>query len=350
MINDINCISKLLENCNDKTEIAIFTHKYPDPDAIASMMATKWLIQKISPIKAVKLIYDGAISHPQNQVMDNLLEPNMTNIDSLKEIKFDKIILVDTIPNSAGTGKIKDIQFDLVIDHHKEPPEQLSQLYYNIHAGSCASTIYQFIKHHEIQFDEDSEIDKRVATAILVGIATDTEMLCSPETTELDVQSWSDLLSKRDPNLLSRIIKYNIPKVWVEHKASIVQKVHISDGIAVVGIGLLDSKHRDLISSIADDIKTWDEVHTAIVYALLDGETMVGSVRSSNSGISVPALCKTLGENKSGNGGGKPGKGAYSYPLGGGSIDDEEDEPIVDLTWKLFEVKEKSRILKTIKG
>ena len=350
MNNDINCITKLLENCDETTEISIFTHKYPDPDAIASMMAVKWLIQKISPVKIIRLIYDGAISHPQNQVMDNLLEPNMTCADSIQHMKIDKAILVDTVPDSAGTGKLPEFEFDLVIDHHKEPSEQTAKQYYNTHNGSCASTIYQFIKHHNLEFDEDSEIDKRVATAILVGIATDTEMMCSPETTESDVQAWSDLLEKRDPNLLSRIIKYGVPKLWVETKASIMQKVQISDGIAVVGIGMLDSKHRDLISSIADDIKTWNEVHTAIVYALLDGNIMTGSVRSSDSGISVPTLCKTLGSSKKGNGGGKPGKGAYSYSLGGSSLDDEEDEQIADMTWKLFEIKEKSRILKTIKG
>lgn len=349
MTISLDCLKTALENCSDTTEIAIFTHKFPDPDAISSMMALKWLIQKISPVKIVSLMYDGGISHPQNQVMDNLLEPNMSKIDEFGSLeRYSKFFLVDTIPGNAGVGK-NIVTFDLVIDHHKEP-EQISTPYYNIHAGSCAATIYQLIKHHQLEFDEDSEIDKRVATAILVGIATDTELLCSPDTTTVDVETWSELLTKRDPSVLARIIKYGRPKLWVETKASIIQKVQIHDGIAIVGIGMFDSKHRDLISDIADDIKSWDEVHTAIVFAILDGETIAGSVRSTNSGISVPALCKNLGTSKKGQGGGKPGKGAYTYPLGGSNIEDDEDEEIANKTWELFEIKELSRILKTVKG
>jgi len=347
-MTNINCVNEALKDCNDSTEIAILTHKFPDPDAISSMMALKWLIQKISPVKIINLIYDGGISHPQNQVLDNLLEPNMIKIDDLGSSleKYSKFFLVDTIPINAGIGK-NLINFDLVIDHHKEP-EQLPTSYYNIHAGSCAATIYQLIKHNKLEFDEDSEIDKKIATAILIGIATDTEVLCSQETTTIDVQTWSELLNKRDHGILSRIIKYGRPKLWVETKASIISKVKIHDGLAIVGIGMFDSKHRDLIADIADDIKSWDEVHTAIVFAMLDGNTISGSVRSTNSGISVPSLCKILGTTKKGQGGGKPGKGAYTYPLGGSSIDTDEEEEIAQKTWELFEIKEYHRILKTV--
>jgi nanoRNase/pAp phosphatase (c-di-AMP/oligoRNAs hydrolase) len=348
MATSLDCLTKALENCDDTAEVAIFTHKYPDPDAIASMMALKWPIQQISPIKIISLIYDGTISHPQNQVMDNLLEPNMTKVEEITNLdRYTKFFLVDTIPSNAGIGQHK-IDFDLVIDHHKEPAEQVAPQYYNIHAGSCAATIYQLIKHHGKQFDEDLETDQRIATAILVGIATDTEVLCSPETTTQDVHTWSELLDKRNPSVLQRIIKYGRPKLWVETKAAIIPKVQIHDGLAIVGIGMFDSKHRDLISDIADDIKSWDEVHTAIVFAMLDGETLAGSIRSTNSGISVPSLCKTLGSNKRGQGGGKPGKGAYSYPLGGCSIEKIDDEEIAKKTWELFEMKESNRILKTI--
>lgn len=349
MLSSLECVDTSLEGCDDTTEIAIFTHKYPDPDAISSMMALKWLIQKISPVKVVNLLYDGGISHPQNQVMDNLLEPNLIKVDEHGSLeRYSKFFLVDTVPSNAGTGR-QAVIFDLVIDHHKEPVEQQGHLYFNMHAGSCAATIYQIIKHHKLEFDEDSEIDKRIATAILVGIATDTEVLCSSETTTVDVQTWSELLDKRDATILTRIIKYGRPKLWVETKANIIPKVQIHDGLAIVGIGMFESKHRDLISDIADDIKSWEGVHTAIVFALLDGDTIAGSVRSANSGISVPGLCKTLGTLKKGQGGGKPGKGAYTYPLGGGSIEDDEEEEIAKATWDLFQTKELQRIQKLIK-
>lgn len=348
--NQLDCIALVLEGITETSTIGIFTHRFPDPDAISSMMALRWVIQKLTGAKVVDLIYEGKISHPQNQVVDNLLEPNLKDVDELEDIAYNKCFLVDTVPDNAGCGQFKDIRFDLVIDHHKEPPKIETDNYINLHAGSCASTIYQIIKKNDLTFDPDSEIDKRVVSGILVGIATDTDTLCSPDTTKLDVLAWSELLEYRDPDTLARILNYEKPKLWVEKKAEIFPQVKIVEGLAVVGIGVIDNKHRDLIADIADDIRSWEEVNTAVVFALIDGSSIEGSIRSCNSAISVPNLSKKLGSGKGGAGGGKAGKGAYKYNLGGSSIDEHDSPEIKELTWALFDKKEKERVFQIIRG
>ena len=348
--NQLDCIKKALEGLTDTNTIGIFTHRFPDPDAISSMMALKWVIQQLTGIKVIELLYEGKISHPQNQVLDNLLEPNLRNVDEIEDAVYTKNFLVDTIPDNAGVGKFKNIRFDLVIDHHKEPPKIDTDHYCNLHAGSCAGTIYEIIKSYELEFDPDSEIDKRIVVGILVGIATDTDTLCSPDTTKIDVDAWAQLLEYRDPDILARILNYEKPKLWVEKKAEIFSQVKPIEGLAIVGIGPIDNKHRDLIADIADDIRSWEEVNTAIVFALIDGSRIEGSVRSCNSSISVPNISRELGTGKGGTGGGKAGKGAYTYSLGGSSIDKHDSQEVAELTWALFDRKERERIFKIIKG
>ena len=65
--------------------------------------------------------------------------------------------------------------------------------------------------------------------------------------------------------------------------------------------------------------------------------------------MSVPKLCKDLGEAKKGNGGGKLGKGAYLYGMGGGGIDEDDDEATKVKTWDLYNEKERNRILRQMK-
>jgi len=348
--NQLNFLSNALEGIDENSTIGIFTHRFPDPDAIGSMMALRWTIQKLAGTKVIDLIFEGKISHPQNQVFDNLLEPNLRDVEEIPEIMYDKCFLVDTVPDNAGVGSFNDVKFDLVIDHHKEPPKIETDNYINLHAGSCAGTIYQIIKNNNLVFDMDSEIDKRIVTGILVGIATDTDTMCSPDTAKIDISTWSDLLEFRDPDILARILNYEKPKFWVEKKAEIFSQVIIVEGLAIVGIGRIDNKHRDLIADIADDIRSWEEVNTAIVFALVDGLRIEGSIRSSNSAISVPNLSKKLGSGKGGTGGGKAGKGAYKYSLGGSNIDENDSPEVKDLTWALFDRKEQERIFKITKN
>jgi hypothetical protein len=87
---------------------------------------------------------------------------------------------------------------------------------------------------------------------------------------------------------------------------------------------------------------------TSFAFALVDGVRIEGSVRSKDTAVSVPKLCKDLG-GKYGNGGGKLGKGAYKFDLGGGSIDDEDNEGTRAKTWELFSEKERCRILRVIR-
>ena len=88
---------------------------------------------------------------------------------------------------------------------------------------------------------------------------------------------------------------------------------------------------------------TWEEVHTGIVFALVDGERIEGSVRSTNVSVIVPDLAKKLG-GKHGQGGGRRGKGAYRYDLAGASVEDEDDDDTRLKMWELYQDKETKRI------
>jgi nanoRNase/pAp phosphatase (c-di-AMP/oligoRNAs hydrolase) len=342
-----NSFKKLIKDKSPK-KIAIFTHSCPDPDAIGSIMAFTWMISKLDPNIECNGFYDGPVSHPQNIALVNLLDPNLRPVVEFIQAEYDFFVVVDAVPANAGLGG-NTISFDLCIDHHKEIPNGgFKGLFLNLKAGSCCATIYNLIEKLGYEFADDNDHDSKVATAIMVGISTDTESLMSDDATNYEFTAWQSLFEFRNPAILKRIVNFGRPKYWIEHKANAAKNALVEDGIAVVGIGAITAYHRDMIADMADEMVGWEDVNTAVAFAIIDGERIEGSVRSRNASVMVPNLCKEFA-GKYGAGGGKLSKGAYRYSLGGTAFDDEDNDEIKKKTWELLNEKETKRLFRIIK-
>ena len=285
---------KLIEG---KKKAAIFTHPAPDPDAIGAMMGMQWLLDKHCAIET-DLFCGGEISHPQNKTMVNLLDPGMKSVVDFTPEDYDLTILVDTVPSYAAVNN-KKFDFDVVIDHHPET-NGFKALYINLKAGSAAATVYHLIHDLGYEFDRTVDADTRVATAIIVGVYTDTENMLSEDSTNFERDAFGGTLEARDVESLKRIVHYERPKLWVKLEAEATMKLiggeaTIDDGVAVVGLGLIPEKHRDVIADVAQKLISWEDIHTSVVFAIVGNESMQGSVRSNNSTTIVPDVCKRLG-------------------------------------------------------
>lgn len=330
--------------------VAILTHKCPDPDAISSMMAMSWMLDKMVGLDS-HMFYDGEVSHPQNGSMVNLLSPDLRKIEDYKPDAHCLHILVDTIPSHAGKGDF-DIKFDVVIDHHRDLPHS-SYDGITIHkkAGSCAAIVFDMMKDlvpADKWLDDEIDNDVKLATALIAGIMTDTHFLLADDCTELERHAFNELFEYRNPAFLNQIVFFKRRKFWVDRKANAISEAEIDEeGYAVVGLGLIPEKERDLIADMADEMVSWASVETAIAFAVVGGDRIEASVRSLNATLSVSDFCKKLG-GKHGSGGGKHGKGAYQLPLAGFSIDDDEDETDAQEAWESIKKREAKRISKII--
>jgi nanoRNase/pAp phosphatase (c-di-AMP/oligoRNAs hydrolase) len=343
-----NALQQKLEN---KTKVALFTHKFPDPDAIGSMMGLNALLNRKFHLEA-ELFFDGEISHPQNIAISNLLDPQLKPVSDYIPANFDLRILLDTIPINAGVGNHK-VDFDVVIDHHKDLPNGgYNGLVIHLKTGSCCSIVFKLIESlcdDGVFFEDDNDADSKVATAMIAGVVTDTEYMVSDDSTELEFDTFSKLFPYRNSNFLKQIVFFKRPRFWIDIKAKAATAADIDeDGYAIVGLGLIPESQRDIISDMAEEMISWASVETAIAFAVVGGVRIEGSVRSLNPSVSVSDFCKRLG-GRFGVGGGKLGKGAYRYDLSGMSIDPDEDEEIRRKTCDLIREKEIKRIQRMIR-
>ena len=342
-------LSGLFEDQEDR-KVAIFSHPCPDPDAIASMMGISWLLEKTFGIES-HMFYAGEVSHPQNGSMVNLLSPALQRICEYDASKFNINILVDTIPSHTGVGKNK-IDFQVVIDHHRELPHDFDGVLIHKKCGSCAAIVFDLIKYlvpKENWFTDEVDADTKVATALIAGIMTDTNFMMSDDCTEYERNAFSELFEYRNSGFLHQIVFFKRRKFWIDKKAEACTTAKIDEeGTAVVGLGLIPEKERDLIADMAEEMVSWASVETAIAFGVIGGDRIEGSVRSLNASLNVSEFCKKLG-GRHGTGGGKHGKGAYQLPLAGFSIDpDEEPADALD-AWESIRKRESKRIMRVLK-
>lgn len=357
MVRGVDDLDKLIlkakkDTSEDKTvRAAIFGHAFPDPDCIGSQMGLTWLLLKKYNIEA-DCFYCGEISHPQNSAMTNLLDPNLIKAEEYKSEKYTLNFLVDTVPSNAGTGG-KTVIWDAVIDHHKDNSiNGCKALFIHMKTGSCASIIYHMMESLSLDnwLEEDNDYDCRVATALIVGIVTDTEYMMSDDATELEFDAFKNLFPFRSAKHLRDIVFFKRPKSWIEMSALACREAEIDgEGYAIVGLGLIPEKQRDIVAAVADEMLTWASVESAIAFAVVGSDKLVGSVRSANASLSVSELCKKLG-GKHGSGGGKHGKGAYTFSLGGMAIDPDDNEELNLKTWDAIKAKEQARIDRLLKS
>lgn len=341
---------KILKQFADSEKtVAIFSHRCPDPDAIGSMMGMRWLIQKQYGLNS-KLYYDGEVAHPQNVSLDNLLEPGLLKAQDFYNAEdHDLHILVDTIPDNAGVGG-HDIKFDIVIDHHRDVPKDYNGVLIHRKVGSCAGIIYDLIKKlvdKSNWFDDETDGDTKVATALIAGIVTDCMFLMADDTTEFERNAFNELFEYRNSNHLHQIVFFKRPRLWIDKKATGCVEADVDgEGYAIVGLGIIPSSQRDLIADMADEMISWATVETAIAFGVVGGDRIEGCIRSLNASVNVPELCKKLAS-KSGNGGGKHGKGAYRIDLSP-AFDPDEEEDDLHSAWASLKSRETKRIRRLI--
>lgn len=344
-------LDALLKKHMDGTaRAAIFSHRFPDPDAVGSMLGMQWLLLRKYQIES-DLFYFGDVAHPQNATMCNLLEPGMQKVEDYNAELYGLRILVDAIPKNAGVNG-HEIVFDLVIDHHRDLPQDYDGVLVHMKIGSCSAAVFDIIKklctENTPWFEHSIDFDTKVATALITGIMVDTTFMLSDDTTEYERVAFDQLFPYRDSKVLHDVIFFKRPKFWIDKKAQGCATATIEQqGYAIVGLGLIPEKSRDLLADMADEMVSWASVETAIAFGIVGGDRIEGCVRSLDSSLAVSDFCKILGT-EDGSGGGKQGKGAYRIVLSPKIEPDEDPEELQEVL-DILTKREVGRIMKLIK-
>ncbi len=312
---------KLVDEHKDKKWI-ICSHDNPDPDSIASCLGMVHILDFLG-VEDTIVTYCGEISHPQNRAMINVLQLRITkwhDIEPLEGI----YVFVDC---SFGQKNISiNKKPRLVVDHHKISTTDKEVLFIHDEVGACSTLILDLalsITHSkepdleesgpEQCFDPDEEGTKELATALAIGIKTDTLDFLNETTTGDDFQAFRLLGKYLSDEKFGRIVNYEFPPYVLDYeKTAWENKRNEYVPHFITGLKYLDESKSDCIPTIADKLMRLQGVQTVIVYGIVEN-CIRASVRTSSAALDCQTLCDDVFGK--GNGGAKHGIGGARVPF-----------------------------------
>ena len=155
-------MEKILELIKKYNRIIIFGHVRPDGDCIGSQFGLYEIIRNSFPDKEVY------ISGEASKFVSFIAKPSFVSDDLIKG----SLAIVVDVANGERTSdqRFKDCDYILKIDHHPTIDNFGDYNYVDDKAPACTQIIAEFY----FKYQNELKINKAAATALYVGIYTDT--------------------------------------------------------------------------------------------------------------------------------------------------------------------------------
>jgi nanoRNase/pAp phosphatase (c-di-AMP/oligoRNAs hydrolase) len=309
----VSSLSESLESAVKKHKrILVVIKGSPDPDAIASAFAFKAVSEFLGA--ETDLISLKNLSLPQNREFVRLLDiPVSFDRDEVDIRDYDAYAVLDNQSASVEriTGKIPCV---VHIDHHEPFEEDITAdfKYINQDAGSTSSMMALLIRDLKPILDPDTM--KKIATALVYGIQTDTDKYSYA--TKIDYDALRYISAYYDSGIINRISEIPLSETTIRLLNEAIHNQTEYKGWLVSGIGFLDSSARDSIPIIADFLLKRGEQNTVVVFGVVedhDKKKMMldASFRSTEEHLNLDDIIKEITPE----GGGRKYKGAFQINL-----------------------------------
>jgi nanoRNase/pAp phosphatase (c-di-AMP/oligoRNAs hydrolase) len=239
-------LEKLGQIVRRKRKVLILIHDNPDPDALASAFALKHLLHAKWKVGSL-IAFGGIIGRAENAAMTRLLKIETRIAGEINIRDFSVVALVDTQPGTGNNALPHSINPEIVIDHHvpiysrtlKAPFHDIRTDY-----GSTSSILTEYLRDAGLD-----HIDRKVATALLYGIKSDTRDL-GRETTPQDMEAYLYLYPKVLFKILSRIEHPKVSRCYFKTFELTISRALIDKDVVISDMGSI--RKPDSLAEMAD--------------------------------------------------------------------------------------------------
>jgi nanoRNase/pAp phosphatase (c-di-AMP/oligoRNAs hydrolase) len=294
---------------------------YPDPDNIASGLAHKFLAKGFD-IETTLLCFQE-VSHQENRALVKRLEIDLQLYDDKFDLQpYSACSFVDTQKNETPIAdKLAGKALLSFVDHHKRLGEVAAEFVdIREEAASTCALYAEYLRAQYPQGLNPGEVEQvRLATALMHGIRSDTLALL--EATRLEFEAAAYLWPCVDQALLKKIAAQSLAPPVMDMIQKALEKKQVFDTFIFTDVGFVRREHRDGIPQAADFLLQREGTDTVLVFGIVEGKIVDGSLRTRSDTINPDAfLKKAFGldeEKKAYYGGGNiRDKGGFQIPLG----------------------------------
>ncbi len=297
----------------------------PDPDGLSSAWALSLIAQHVG-VQMDVLTFEG-VSRPDNAMFIRLLGVPFRMVHKrLPRLGYAGYAVVDR--QNARLPVAVPVSLPLVVhvDHHALVKTPALFTHQDPTCGSTATIMARYAVRLFPVWSEDPELVRRLATALMYGIRTDTQDLLNAGPQDLEAAA---LLA---PYVSFEWMRALVQTPWgrgfLKSLANALCTLETRAGFVVAFAGRVARQDRDSIGQVADFLNHTEGTEAVVVFGVVDG-TIVGSFRTSRAEIApyefldrafanrflVPVDC-----------GGRRFSGGFQVPLAG--LPEATDEAI----------------------
>jgi nanoRNase/pAp phosphatase (c-di-AMP/oligoRNAs hydrolase) len=297
--------------------VLIALRGHPDPDGIACAITQAHIAQRLG-VAQTTVGYIQEVSHRENRALVKLLGLELKKIKAVQDAgRVDFLALVDAHEVDPELTDASNYEVLTIVDHHRavSPPKgRFVDL--RVDVGATASIFVEYLQEL-CPLDPDVEEDRRIATALMHGLATDTDdfMLARAG----DYRAASQIVEVCDRDLLEDLSRRLIAPTAMDVIARALQALVVRRNFAMAGVGFVSESERDTIAQAADFLVRREDIDTCVVYGVVGDKYIEGSLRTHSPSVDPAVwLEQAFGADEKGRpyGGGRRDKGGFRIPIG----------------------------------
>ncbi len=254
----------------EKEQIFIQTHNFPDHDAVAAAWALQILLSHFGIQSS--LIFDGNIERNSLKRMIRAFDISIHHYTHYNLKDSNKIIIVD---GCKGNKNVTDLagQEVAVIDHHPViASDDVTISDIRIRFGSCATIIYTYYQELDIP------ISQELASVLMIAIYTDTAGM-TRHTSHTDITAYAELNKQANVSLVNSILRNYHRREDLPYYSYAIKNVKISNKMAFCHFTL--GCPQNLLGILGDFFLSLEEVEF-VVLSTHNKDRINLSVRSEN--------------------------------------------------------------------
>ncbi len=280
-------LNQLLRATEGSAPLVILPHDNPDPDALASAAALRFIVNQAHEDKEIIIALGGIVGRAENRAMLRYLNINLVPVGKIDFSRTLQVALVDTQPGRINNSLPEQFPPTIVIDHHPAYGSYDAVQFLDLRDGyGATSTILtEYLEEAHV------DVESKIATALFYGINAETQDL-GREATPKDIEACQFLYPYTNKRRLAKIENARVPREYF--------KVFRDANDNVVISVLHEVQYPDMVAEVADFLLRLDESEWSMAIGHYEDNLYV-SLRTTNRDVNAgEILQKVLGSKSAG--------------------------------------------------
>jgi nanoRNase/pAp phosphatase (c-di-AMP/oligoRNAs hydrolase) len=286
-------LQSLLQVLDRAGPLVVLPHDNPDPDALASAAAIRWLAGEVLR-KEAHIALGGIVGRAENRAMITYLNIPLVPVSEVRFGGETGVVLVDTQPGRSNNSLPADVTPIGVIDHHPAYGVYPGVAFQDLRDqyGATSTILTEYLRESKLV------PDGKIATALFYGITAETQDL-GREATAADIEAAHFLYPYANKRRLAKIENARVPREYFRvFREGIERATLYGDRVVVSMLG--EVQYPDMVAELADFLLRLDQAEWAAAIGTF-GSCLHCSLRTTDREVNAgDVLQRVLGSKVAG--------------------------------------------------